>query len=81
DEQLPALRLLDAFAVADHPLSFEEAFSLLSAHLPNPDVEQARVVLNLLRRDHYLVQQPDGTHEFYLPLIRRWWRLHRGLPQ
>ena len=35
--------------------------------------------LVLLQRDHYVIQQPDGTYRFRFPLIQRSWRLQRGL--
>ena len=36
-------------------------------------------VLRLMERDHYLCRNPDGGYEFRFPLIRRWWKLDRGL--
>ena len=79
EEQPVALHLLDIFASSEQPLSQTEAFNLLSTHTEISDVELARSVINSLLRDHYLTQQAEGTYTFYLPLIRRWWRLHRGL--
>lgn len=36
-------------------------------------------VLRLMERDHYLVRNSDNMYRFKFPLIRRWWKLDRGL--
>ena len=36
-------------------------------------------VLRLMERDHYLARNSDNTYRFKFPLIRRWWKLDRGL--
>lgn len=79
EEQPFAFALLDVLASARNPLSFAELFNLTKTHLVTEDEEGARNVLSLLRRDHYVVQQPDGRFRFHFPLIQRSWRLQRGL--
>lgn len=36
-------------------------------------------VLRLMERDHYLERNSDNLYRFKFPLIRRWWKLGRGL--
>ena len=43
------------------------------------DRENLLRVLRLMERDHYLVRNPDNAYKFKFPLIRRWWKLDRGL--
>lgn len=74
-----ALNLLDAFCVADQPLTFDEVFNRLKSRLVTEDDELAREVLTQLQRDHYVIQRTDGRYCFRFPLIQRFWRLHRGL--
>lgn len=80
DDELPfALNLLDVLAAAKEPLAFADLFNLLKSRQVTEDVEAVRAVLTLLQRDHYVTQQKDGRYSFRFPLIRRWWRLHRGV--
>jgi hypothetical protein len=79
EEKPLALNLLDVLAVADHPLPFDELFNRLQSGLDNADSDRARVILTLLQRDHYVIQQTNGAFLFRFPLIQRCWQLHRGL--
>jgi len=36
-------------------------------------------LLRLLDANHYVARDPDGKYRFRFPLIRRWWRVDRGL--
>jgi hypothetical protein len=36
-------------------------------------------VLRLMERDHYVTRDTEGRYRFRFPLIRRWWKLDRGL--
>lgn len=74
-----ALSLLDVLALAESPLIFEELFEKLKARVIVQEVEPVLEVLTLLQRDHYVVQEPGGAFRFALPLMRRSWRLQRGL--
>jgi len=79
EEQPFALALLDVVARAQQSLSFAALVNLLKSGLVTEDDERARNVLSLLQRDHYVAQKADGTFYFRFPLIRRSWRLQRGL--
>jgi len=79
DERKFALGLLDILSASDEPLAFHDLFNLLKSHIITEDMEMARHVLTLLQRDHYVVLQDDGAYRFRFPLIKRWWRLNRGL--
>ena len=68
--------LLDVLAVRDEVADFATLRNLLNAQRRIKDEEEVRHVLNLLRQDHYLSPDP---YRFQLPLIRRFWRAHRGL--
>jgi hypothetical protein len=43
------------------------------------DRERLLRLLSLLERDHYLQRQVDGAFGFRFPLLRRWWKINRGL--
>jgi hypothetical protein len=79
DEVPLALNLLDILAVAPAPLSFNDLYNQLLSSLANANIEKVRDVLTLIQRDHYIIQQPDGTFCFRYQLIQRYWRQHRGL--
>ncbi|HWW77859.1 MAG TPA: hypothetical protein VNZ44_20815 [Pyrinomonadaceae bacterium] len=79
DERPFALNLLDVLSGAAEPLPFGEVFNLLKARLRTEDEERARAVLTLLERDHYIIRERDGRFRFQFPLVRRFWRLNRGL--
>jgi hypothetical protein len=71
-----ARNLLDILAVTDEVATFDTLFNLLKSKQKINDAEVVRHVIDLLRRDHYLWSEP---YRFQLPLIRRYWRVHRGL--
>ena len=79
EERPFGMELLDILAASDRPMSFDDLFNLLKARMATEDSEMARHMLTLLQRDHYVLQQTDGSYRFRFPLIQRWWRLHRGL--
>ena len=75
--QRPIARdLLDVLAVTEEIADFATLFNLLKAKRKIKDEEVVRHVLDLLRQDHYLWHNP---YHFQLPLIRRFWRVRRGL--
>jgi hypothetical protein len=78
DKRPFVLNLLDILAVANQPLQFNDLFNRLKSHVITEDSEMVRDVLTLLQRDHYVSQKSDG-YRFRFSLIRRYWRLHRGL--
>lgn len=79
EERPLAFEQLDALALSEQPLSQEALFQGLETGTSSRNREEMREVLSLLQRDHYLELMPEGTYRFYLPLIRRWWRLRQGL--
>ncbi len=79
DEHTFALKFLDVLSVSDKPLMFPVLFNLLKSVIETKDEEMARHVLTLLQRDHYIIQHTDGAYRFSCPLVKRWWRLNRGL--
>lgn len=68
--------LLDILAVPEQIETFDALFNLLKSKRKASDEEGTRRVLDLLRQDHYLWPDP---YRFQLPLIRRYWRVRRGL--
>ncbi|MFO0977897.1 MAG: hypothetical protein U0996_15945 [Planctomycetaceae bacterium] len=43
------------------------------------DRDELLRLLRLMDADHYLSRDADGGYRFRFPLIRRWWKLDRGL--
>ena len=72
--------LLDELAVREgRPASVAELLAMLKGSSPFDDRERLLRLLSLMERDHYLERDPDGRIQFRFPLIRRWWKLNRGL--
>src|SRR6185369_9566416 len=78
-ERISALNLLDILCTAESPLLFDDLFNLLKTRQTTGDDEAVTRVLGLLERDHYVARQSNGAYSFRLQLIRRWWRLDRGV--
>ena len=79
DAQL-VLLILDTLATTDQPLgvnALQKAVDSQTDALRSP--EHLRDLLKLLHRDHYVSRTTAGEYEFRFPLIRRWWKLDRGL--
>jgi hypothetical protein len=76
-EEKLALLILDAVAIGG-VLSFQEIRRQVNAQAITDD-EALRQILKLLCMDHYLTRTAENTYQFYLILIRRWWRLNRSL--
>jgi hypothetical protein len=72
------LSILDTIAGSDSALSFQEIRQQVSARM-EVDEEVLREHLKLLCMDHYLVRDDANAYRFYLPLIRRWWKINRSL--
>lgn len=73
------MSLLDIMASLPNGERFDQLFDLTKAKIAVEDEELVRTLLMLLQRDHYIVQLADGRFQFRFPLIKKWWRLHRGL--
>ncbi|MEI8380026.1 MAG: hypothetical protein WCJ09_07860 [Planctomycetota bacterium] len=74
------LLILDTLAAADKPFSVSELQIAINSQTDAlSDAEHLRELLKLMHRDHYLTRTTAGMYEFRFPLIRRWWKLDRGL--
>ena len=72
-----AILILDALALNAN-LTFHEIREQINAQAATDD-ETLRQILKLLCNDNYLTRTEENTYQFYLILIRRWWRLNRSL--
>ena len=74
-----ALALLDHLASEKDPLSNQEILEALTAGGDVVEMEMLRKLLKLLHRDHYLEKDLDGRWAFRLAMVKRWWKLDRGI--
>lgn len=72
------LYILDAIAINEQPVAIEPLLHGVKQQMEFDDRERLLSLLKLLERDHYLSRTTDG-HTFRFPLIKRWWKLDRGL--
>jgi hypothetical protein len=78
-EKILALGILDELAAADTALPLRALLDRLNVQGPEQEPEVVRKVVTLLRRDHYVVQQQEGSYRFKFSLIQRYWCMSRGL--
>jgi hypothetical protein len=78
DQKLVSL-ILDHLAVEQGTVSVSELLAALKGATQFDDRERLLSLLSLMERDHYLKREEDGRYHFRFPLIRRWWKLNRGL--
>jgi AAA+ ATPase superfamily predicted ATPase len=72
--------ILDALALSEQACSTTALLKEVNSQDDRfDDRDNLLRVLRLMERDHYLRRTPDGEYEFRFPLIRRWWKLDRGL--
>ena len=75
--------ILDVLAQTEHPAASMSVDQILNASQSiAATLKNRNDLLRLLRlmdADHYLSRETDGTYKFRFPLIRRWWKLDRGL--
>ena len=72
--------ILDALATAPNSMAINELQNAINTQSAEFDDRDRLIrVLRLLERDHYVSRDPNGSYKFRFPLIRRWWRLDRGL--
>ena len=71
--------ILDLLAHGKQPFSVDVLFQQVQAHVKTNDIENTRTLLRLLQRDHYVIQNGDGTFQFRLRLIQRAWNIQRPL--
>jgi hypothetical protein len=79
DNQEVVTLLLDHLAVREGPIAISDLFAMLKSSISFDDRERLLRLLNLMERDHYLRRDETGGFLFRFPLIRRWWKLNRGL--
>ncbi len=71
--------ILDELAASRETASVSELLSMLKAASEFDDRERLLRLLSLMEQDHYLRRSSDGSFGFRFPLIRRWWKINRGL--
>ncbi len=71
--------VLDTLATADKPAAVDAILAAIKSQTPFDNRNRLLQLLKLLERDHYLGRSPEGHYHFRFPLIRRWWKLDRGL--
>jgi len=71
--------ILDELAALKEKASVAELLAMLKGASQFDDRERLLRLLTLMERDHYLKRDEAGTYRFRFPLIRRWWKLNRGL--
>ena len=79
DDQKAVALILDQLAVQEGTAAVNELLALLKGASQFDDRERLLRLLSLMERDHYLKRAEDGRYQFRFPLIRRWWKLNRGL--
>ncbi len=79
DDQKTVSLILDHLAVQEGTAAVNELLAMLKGASQFDDRERLLRLLSLMERDHYLKLAEDGRYQFRFPLIRRWWKLKRGL--
>lgn len=79
NDQKEVLLLLDDLALQNEQGSVAELLAMLKGASQFDDRERLLRLLILMERDHYLKRDDEGHYHFRFPLIRRWWKLNRGL--
>jgi hypothetical protein len=79
DDQKAVGLILDELAGRSGTSSVNELLSMLKGASTFDDRDRLLRLLSLMERDHYLKRDQDGRYHFRFPLIRRWWKLNRGL--
>lgn len=72
-------RVLDELSVTAEPQSVASLLQAFKSATGVADRDRLLRILRLMERDHYLARTPQGLYAFRFPLIRRWWKLDRGL--
>lgn len=72
--------ILDILALHEEPHSVDKLLNAINTQTGEfDDRDNLLRILRLMQRDHYLTRNPEGLYQFRFPLIRRWWKLDRGL--
>ena len=78
-DQKVVFLILDDLAAKHGSTSVSEMLEMVKAASNFDDREHLLNLLSLMERDHYLKRDKDGRYGFRFPLIRRWWKINRGL--
>lgn len=78
-EESVILLLLDHLASAEAPLPINALLEMVKGASTFDDRERLVRLLSLMERDHYLARDGQGHYCYRFSLIRRWWKLNRGL--
>jgi hypothetical protein len=78
DDHKTVLLILDELAMQETS-AVNDLLTMLKGASTFDDRERLLRILSLLERDHYLKRNEDGRFRFRFPLIRRWWKINRGL--
>ncbi|MDD9936830.1 MAG: hypothetical protein OXT09_24675 [Myxococcales bacterium] len=76
-DEAVVLAILDAIATG--PRTHDEAFAIAKSVVATDDKEHVRDLLTAMQRDHYIRRGAGAHFDFSYGLIRRWWRLERGI--
>jgi hypothetical protein len=79
DDPKAVFMILDELAGQPGTASVSELLARLKGGSSFDDRERLLRILSLMERDHYLKRNETGRYHFRFPLIRRWWKLNRGL--
>ena len=83
DDANTVANILDVLALTDDPADSLSVDQLMeSVPAGGAIVANRNDLLRLLRlmdADHYLSRETNGRYRFRFPLIRRWWKVDRGL--
>jgi len=79
DDPKTVLLVLDELAGKRGVASVTELLEIAKASSNFDDRERLLNLLSLMERDHYLIRDSAGKYAFRFPLIRRWWKINRGL--
>jgi hypothetical protein len=78
-DQKAVFNILDHLAIHGGAVSVSDLLKMLKATSKFDDRERLLDLLSLMERDHYLKRDTAGRYGFRFPLIRRWWKINRGL--
>lgn len=71
--------ILDILAESNTAASISTLLDKLKRIMPFDDRTRLLKLLTRMSQDHYLERHVNGDYQFRFPLIRRWWKLNRGL--
>jgi hypothetical protein len=79
DDERTVCLILDQLTVKQATVAVDDLLVMLKGASTFDDREHLLRLLSLLERDHYLQRAGNGQYQFRFPLIRRWWKINRGL--